>query len=151
MFQIWACKQVLGIANTNNTVHKWDKEVDPRCPSCWQAVETMEHVLMCTEAGCVDIFLQTVGLLVAWLIKMDTALALRAYIVDFCQGWGYRTISEIADMQSEVYHLMAKSQDEIGWRWFMEGMVSCRIIDIQQEFFCLFVALAGGWRNGRLV
>ncbi len=84
MFQIWACKQVLGIANTNNTVHKWDKEVDPQCPSCWQAVETMEHVLMCTEAGRVDIFLQMVGLLDAWLIKMDTAPALRAYIVDFC-------------------------------------------------------------------
>jgi hypothetical protein len=29
MFQIWACKQVLGIANMNNTLHKWDKEVDP--------------------------------------------------------------------------------------------------------------------------
>ncbi len=84
MFQIWACKQVLGIANTNNTVHKWDKEVDPRCPSCRQAVETMEHVLMCTEAGCVDIYLQTVGLLDAWFIKMDKALVLRAYIVDFC-------------------------------------------------------------------
>ncbi len=61
-----------------------EKEIDPRCPSCRQAVETTEHVLMCTEAGCVDIFLQAVGLLDAWLIKMDTSLALRAYIVDFC-------------------------------------------------------------------
>ncbi len=32
---------------------------------------------------------------------------------------------------------MAKSQDEIGWRQFMEGMVSCRIMDIQQEYFAL--------------
>lgn len=61
----------------------------------------------------------------------------RAYIVDFCQGWGYRTISEIADMQSEVYHLMAKSQDEIGWRRFMDRMVSRQIIDIQREYFAL--------------
>ncbi len=44
---------------------------------------------------------------------------------------------EIADMRSEVYHLMAKSQDEIGWRQFMEGMVSCWIIDIQWEYFAL--------------
>jgi hypothetical protein len=54
---------------------------------------------------------------------------------------------KIADTRSEVYHLMAKSQDEIGWRRFMEGMVSLRIIDIQQEYFAI-VALAGGWRNG---
>ena len=44
---------------------------------------------------------------------------------------------EIANTQSEVYHLMAKSQDEIGLQWFMEGMVSHRIIDIQREYFAL--------------
>lgn len=51
LFQLWACKQVMGIANTNGTVHKWDEAVDPRCPSCQQVAETMEHVLMCSEAG----------------------------------------------------------------------------------------------------
>jgi hypothetical protein len=44
---------------------------------------------------------------------------------------------EIADTRSEVYHLMAKSQVEIGWRQFMKGMVSCRIIGIQWEYFAL--------------
>ena len=34
MFQIWACKQVLGLANTNDTLAKWDKSADLRCPSC---------------------------------------------------------------------------------------------------------------------
>jgi hypothetical protein len=68
---------------------------------------------------------------------MDKAPVPRAYIVDFCQGRGYRTMREIVDMQSDVYHLMAKSQDEIGWQRFMEGMVSRRIIDIQREYFAL--------------
>ena len=63
MFQVWACKQVMGIANTNATVNKWDKEVEAVCPSCRQAAETTEHVLMCMEAGMVDIFLRTVDLL----------------------------------------------------------------------------------------
>ncbi len=63
MFQVWACKQVMGIANTNATVNKWDKEVKAVCPSCRQAAETTEHVLMCMEAGRVDIFLRTVDLL----------------------------------------------------------------------------------------
>ena len=35
MFQVWACKQVLGIAHTKSTVNEWDKGVDPCCPSCW--------------------------------------------------------------------------------------------------------------------
>jgi hypothetical protein len=34
MFQVWACKQMMGIANTNATVYKWDKGVDPLCPIC---------------------------------------------------------------------------------------------------------------------
>lgn len=72
MFQVWVCKQVMGIANTNSTVNKWDKGVNPHCPSCHQAVETTEHILMCNEAGRVYIFLQAVDLLDKWLGGMDT-------------------------------------------------------------------------------
>ena len=72
MFQVWACKQVLGIANTNHTVSKWDKTVDPLCPSCQQVKEMTEHVILCNEASRVDIFLKTIDLLERWLAKMHT-------------------------------------------------------------------------------
>ena len=152
MFQIWACKQVLGIANTNSTVHKWDKNTDPLCPSCRQVRETTEHILLCNEAGRVDTFLKTTDLLDTWLRKMDTEPRLRAYIVQFCRGRGYRRMRQIC-ADDPRYHRMARSQDEIGWRRFMEGMVSARIIDIQREYLALRCASwkLDKWATGLVV
>jgi hypothetical protein len=137
LFQLWACKQVLGLAHTNGTVNKWDRSVDPRCPSCKQAVETTEHVLACTEAGRVEIFLQTVGLLDQWLGKMDTDPDLRTCIVEFCQGRGYRRMGDICSSLPDRFQRMAVAQDTIGWRRFLEGMIAHRIVDIQREFLAL--------------
>ena len=36
-----------------------------------------------------------------------------------------------------LYHRMALSQDGIGWRRFMEGMVSRRVVEIQADFFAV--------------
>ena len=137
LFQLWACKQVLGLAHTNGTVNKWDKTVDPRCPSCKQAVETTEHVLECTEAGRVEIFLQTVDLLDQWLAKMDTDPDLRTCIIEFCKGRGYRRMQEICSSQPDGFRRMAAAQDTIGWRRFMEGMVAHKLIDIQRDFLSI--------------
>ena len=95
MFQIWACKQVLDIANTNGTVHRWDKSVDPLCPSCGQVVESTEHILLCSEAGRVATFMQTVTLLDGWLRRMDTEPTLRDCILRYCRGRGYISMGEI--------------------------------------------------------
>jgi hypothetical protein len=144
MFQIWACKQVLSLANTNGTISKWDKSMDPRCPSCKGCTETAEHVLLCNEAGRVDIFLKTVDLLDGWLRKMGTAPALRTCIVKFCKGRGYKRMRDVlGETNMDGMARMAISQDEIGWRRFMEGMVSRRLIEVQREFFTLRGA---GWK-----
>ena len=43
----------------------------------------------------------------------------------------------------EAYRRMARCQDIIGWRRFMEGMISSRLVEVQREFF----ALRGtGWK-----
>ena len=47
MFQIWACKKVMGVAGTFHFPSKYNSEVDPKCPSCRQSDETVEHVLHC--------------------------------------------------------------------------------------------------------
>ena len=143
MFQVWASKQVLGLANTNGTTHKWDHSVDPRCPSCQQATETTEHVLMCDEAGRVRIFLQTVDLLDGWLRKMDTSPRLRECIVGFCRGRGFHRMQVLCAAHEDAYRRMAISQDKIGWRRFLEGMISRRLVEIQYEFL---TARGMGWK-----
>ena len=91
---------------------------------------------MCTEAGRVDIFLQKVDLLERWLIDMDTEPTLRDCIVKFCRGRGYRRMAQCAP-NTYTCQRMAASQDRIGWRRFMEGMPSRRMVEIQAEYFAL--------------
>ncbi len=43
----------------------------------------------------------------------------------------------ITAMYPEMYRRMARAQDIIGWRRFMEGMISSRLVEIQREFFAL--------------
>ena len=134
MFQIWACKQVLGIVNTYGTVHKWDKSVDPPCPSCWQVVESTEHILFCLEVGRVLVFLKTMDLLNTWLKRMDTAPDLRRCIVTFCRRRGFTSMKEACQGCLYYFQWMALSQDGIGWQRMLEGMISWHIIEIQRIY-----------------
>jgi hypothetical protein len=43
LFQLWACKQVMGIAGTM----EWDKTEQRHCPSCMRERDTCNHVLCC--------------------------------------------------------------------------------------------------------
>ena len=116
MFQIWACKQVLGIASTNGWVSKWDPSVDELCPSCRQCKETAEHVLVCEEVGRVDALMQTIDSLQQWLEKMDTDPVLADCLVKFARGRGGISMQSICSEENAQFRAMARSQDAIGWR-----------------------------------
>jgi hypothetical protein len=47
LFQLWACKQVMGIAGTM----EWDRTVMRTCPSCMVRQDTCAHVLFCCHSG----------------------------------------------------------------------------------------------------
>ena len=51
MFQIWACKQVMGVAGKNLYQSKYRTNNEPMCPSCTRSVESFAHVLECPEEG----------------------------------------------------------------------------------------------------
>ncbi len=60
---------------------------------------------------------------------------LREYIYEYAMGWGPKSMVEICAKNDydERYQTMARSQDSIGWRRFMEGMVCKEIRAIQRE------------------
>ena len=46
MFQVWDCKQVMGIAGTNfNYQPKYQQDKDPKFPSCDKYIKTCYHIL----------------------------------------------------------------------------------------------------------
>ena len=50
MFQVWACKQVWGIAATNRELVRWS-DTSPLSPSCRQVPKTCSHILHCPHEG----------------------------------------------------------------------------------------------------
>ena len=60
LFQVWACKQVMGISATNKNLHRRHQDGRrDKCPCCTIHVETVEHVILCPEVGRVETFMQS--------------------------------------------------------------------------------------------
>ena len=72
LFQLWACKQVMGAAGTNLAQSHYTEGHDPHCPSCTQELETCSRVLMHEDAGKVDAMARLIGWVGDWLRKVGT-------------------------------------------------------------------------------
>ena len=134
MFAIWACKQVNNIAGTNTNIGWYKKEHDQKCPSCGQVDESCAHVLTCMEAGRVDALNTLIDLLSKWMKKIGTDVELWRTIIGFAKERGSRKMINGTGMKGPRFVKFAVSQDVIGWRRFMEGMVPKDIVEIQEEY-----------------
>lgn len=130
MFQIWAAKQVMELAGTNEMQSRYKENHDRRCPSCNSAVETCGHVLMCREEGRVDVLQRSIDLLDDWLIEQETDEELRFCLIDYARGRGGVTMYDLCHNKCARYQRFARSQDLIGWRRFMEGMISKELLKV---------------------
>ena len=124
MFQIWACKQVMNIAPTNGN-WPWEQDLCPLCPSCGQARDTCSHILLCNHTGQVKALMHSINLLEHWLVEVDTDPDPCDCIVAYAQGRGGIIMTKICSRINHRYRKVAKEQDAIGWRQFMEGMICC--------------------------
>ena len=85
----------------------------------------MEAFQLCTTA------------LERWFDEADTDLDLTDSIVEYVRRRGTVTMEEaIIDAPPRFRH-MALSQDTIGWRWFLEGMISTEITQIQWQYIAV--------------
>jgi len=135
MFATWACKQVNNVAATNVNQAQYKLDHSRKCPSCGIADETCAHVLFCQEVGRVDAMMATIKLLDDWLLQVGSDSGLRRSILDYARGRGGRSMAEITRRCGNRFSAFAKSQDTIGWRRFMEGMISKELIKIQTTYY----------------
>jgi hypothetical protein len=75
-----------------------------------------------------------VDLLESWLEEASTEPDLLDCIAEYAYSRGGRTAMEICNGQGEPFQRMARDQDEIGWRRFMEGMICTKVCNIQSEY-----------------
>jgi hypothetical protein len=133
MFSIWACKQVMSIAAANDN-KPWDRSYI--LPSCGVEKETCSHILACKDVGRVETFIKSIDLLDHWLDDKDTDPELRMCITEYAQGRGNSTMYDICRENDldESFLAMAREQELIGWRRFMEGMICSSMRRIQSNF-----------------
>jgi hypothetical protein len=110
---------------------EWDKTVVCECPCCLQEWDTCAHVLFCCHNGRVETLHHTIKLIEDWLEESETELELQEILLDYARGRGGISMGGICRGHSEEFHQLAKEQDKIGWRRFMEGMVCKQARTIQ--------------------
>jgi hypothetical protein len=107
LFQLWASKQVMGIAKTMD----WDKTVVWKCPSCTWAQDTCVHVLFCCLAGRVETLHHTMDLVEDWLNETEMEPELQKCLLEYGRGWGGITMEVVCQGRNEEYHQLGKKQD----------------------------------------
>lgn len=153
MFQKWACKQVLDIVAINCNMFYYTEGHDPRCLSCEFDAETTGHVLCCREVGIVEALDRSIDLLECWLSLSDTEPLLKRVLVEFARGRGRRRMSGMVERMGEEWKEIGRTQDLIGWRRYLEGMVSHRIIPVQRNYLEVIGSkwLISAWMKGLIM
>ena len=135
MFQIFLCKQVFGVLATNRYLHK--RGASPvgsaTCQSCTLHDESAAHILLCPEEGRVLILNKLADQLLDWLDDYGTPRDLTYLIVSYIKGRGERSMTDICRNLPDIYKRAATTQDRVGWRRFLEGMISVEFRQIVEE------------------
>jgi len=134
LFQVWASKQIAGIAHTNKFQARIAPGSSPLCPSCQVEEETCAHIPVCPEKGRVDTFLRAVQDLDKWLESVYTEPYLRHIIILFARYRGQASMTEVCRDSGSRFRTLSYRQDCIGWRRFMEGMIPRDFVMIQQRY-----------------
>jgi hypothetical protein len=133
LFQVWASKHILGIAGTMKFLAHQDG-CEPTCPSCRLCEETCTHIARCPEAGRMEAFLQVVAEPSRWMTENKTHPDLVSIISDYAQGQGKTSCIECAEDFPLIVQEFAISQDKIGWGNFIVGMISTKLLGIQDSY-----------------
>ncbi len=115
---------------TNGLRSRWTGGLDPWCPSCKWCTETSKHVLLCEEAGRVATLLVTIGLLQTWLVEAGTDPDLGHCLITYAAAQNSKMMEDICHGKPRLRE-MAKAQDKLGLRRFMEGMILSKLVATQ--------------------
>ncbi len=94
-------------------------------------------MILCPKEGREEVFTQSTLALERWLYDTDMDQELADCIVEYVQRRGQETMEEIIQEVPRRFNAMGQSQDRIGWRRFLEGMISKEITGFQQQYYVL--------------
>ena len=92
--------------------------------------------MVCPEVDRVETFMQSSQALEQWMkdADIDPDLDLVECIMKYVQGQDTVTMALAVQNAPAQFQALGCLQDKIGWRRFLEGMVSTEIVALQQQF-----------------
>ena len=131
-FSTWLAKQHSGFCGTAVQVGHYSGEEDPdtRCPNCG-CREDAGHLCVCPSAERTRLLEENTAELEVWLHKDGkTDPQLAYWLGKYIMGRGEIKFAELGQMTEDVSRL-ARGQDLIGYRNFMEGRVTKEFQKVQ--------------------
>ncbi len=100
-----------------------------------------------------DALLRTIDQVEQWLWEVDTDPILVHCIIQYARSRGAAIMQSFCGELDSRFLGMAQSQDRIGWRRFMEGMLLRGIVEIQRDYFHLQGLLwkLNNWATGLII
>jgi hypothetical protein len=119
----WITKHGSENCGVGITLLKWKLQNDDNCPRC-QLPEDSDHVLRCTARGSDEVWAKYHSALDAGLSSSDTPDMLRLVILSRLTQWRSNTPFIIDMSWPAPLRELILSQDNIGWRPFLDGLPS---------------------------
>ena len=145
---------MMNIAATKENLAKRNKKktICNLCPSCESSVETCAHILTCPDEGRIELLMETIKNLEIWMRSAETDPILVDCIGEYARGRGGKLMQEVCRGHHVRYRKLGQSQDNIGWRRFMEGCISKEIVQLQLEFAKVHGMKMGmtNWASGHI-
>ena len=144
-FKIWLMKQHSGFCGTRVQVGYYSGEGDPdvKCPNCGER-EDAAHLCCCPDEDRTRLICEYSDDLESWMHKGGkTHYEIAYWIPKWIKCRGVRRLQDMGTMTGEM-KMLAKSQDLIGYRHFMEGRISKVFWEMQSRH----LALSPGHLNG---
>lgn len=126
-FKLWLAKQHSGFCATGTMMKRCKLSDDDRCPSCWKRKERADHLCVCPSDARASLLEESVRDLEQWMEKNDNTNAeLKYWVPKYIRSRGRLKFCKLGAMSTTMEEV-AREQDIIGWKNFMEGRV-CQAI-----------------------
>ena len=131
MYKLWLSKQASGCCGTQRMVARWDLERDGRCPDCG-AVERPSHLNVCPNPERTSLLGQMADSIGRWLRDNYAHPEIAYWLPRYIKLRGTRPLSDMSGMSADM-KCVARSQDLIPWKDFMEGKLSKEWFSLQRS------------------
>lgn len=129
----WATKHASHNCGCGQTLVKWKKQDDDRCPRCGETEDT-DHAIKCTARGAEELWRESIKTIETALEKLQTDPAIGRIILLHIQAWRKDMVVRVDEGERRMCDAVAE-QNIIGWRNLMEGLWSKKWRRLQQRYY----------------